>query len=218
MRSIHTKTHHSCAAAAFLLLLAGSSVINPTLAFTSSSSSSSSFARTQKEQLPLTSSTPSLRLLRKNNQGQQQQQSKWRIFSASSLTSSSASEDLTAPQSSTSKSASTTTNALSKADLVKKERRELIRNEGGRWAFDTKYGALNPFAIYYGLTSILLGFPWYLALSVYQALQWLTRYRFDKNRSIPIFINHVWGVTLMRLTRCYPRMENTEILRNFYKE
>jgi hypothetical protein len=99
----------------------------------------------------------------------------------------------------------------------KQERKELIRKEGGRFAFDTKYGALNPFAIYYGLTSILLGIPWFMVLTLYQLFQVVTFSRLDKHRRIPIFFTHCWGVALMKLTRCYPKIENMEVLKQFYK-
>jgi hypothetical protein len=196
MKSISTAVH------AALLALCLASWADPAEAFTSL------FVRQS-----LTSPTPTLQLRkhRRNNE-------KLLFFSASSLTSSlspSASDDLTASLSS---SGSSITIPQSETALTKEQRKKLIRKEGGLFAFDTKYGALNPFAIYYGLTAIALGIPWYFALSLYQAFQWLTRERFDKNRRIPIFLSHLWGVTLLRLTRCYPKMENREILKKFYKE
>lgn len=39
-----------------------------------------------------------------------------------------------------------------------------------------------------------------------------------RQRRIPVFLSHVWGVTLMHLTRCYPTIKNPEVLQNFYKE
>jgi len=107
---------------------------------------------------------------------------------------------------------------LSTKEQKKKERKELIRKEGGRFAFDTKYGALNPYAIYYGLTAILLGIPWFFALTFCQLFYFVTGNRFDKLRRMPIFISHLWGVSLMRLTRNWPKMINLDILQNFYKE
>jgi len=62
----------------------------------------------------------------------------------------------------------------------KKERKALIRQEGGIFAFDTKYGALNPFAIYYGLVAIFLGMPWFLGLSMCQIFYFVTRNKIDK--------------------------------------
>ena len=98
------------------------------------------------------------------------------------------------------------------------QRRDLIRQEGGPLSFNTKFGALNPFAIYYGLTSIVLGLPWFAALTMYQLFQVVTFGRFDKLRRIPIFLNQLWGESLMLLTRCYPVMECRDILKKFYKE
>ena len=85
-------------------------------------------------------------------------------------------------------------------------------------AFPTKYGALNPFAIYYGLVAISLGIPWFIFLKIYSAFQFVTRGRFDKNRRVPTWLNHVWGVALLRLTRSFPKMENADVLQSFYKE
>jgi hypothetical protein len=93
-----------------------------------------------------------------------------------------------------------------------------IRREGGPLAFNTKYGALNPYAIYYGSLSIFLGIPWFFALKLYALLARVTRKRFDRLCFIPTLLNHLWGVTLLRLTRSYPVVENMDILRDFYKE
>ena len=110
--------------------------------------------------------------------------------------------------------------ATESGELATKEvsRGQEVRKQGGRLAFSTKYGALNPFAIYYGLVAIGLGIPWFLSLKVYTFFQILTRGRFDKRRRIPTFLNHVWGVALMRLTRSYPQIENMDVLQDFYKE
>ena len=106
----------------------------------------------------------------------------------------------------------------SSSSAGKISRRAQIRQEGGRLAFSTKYGALNPYAIYYGLVAIGLGIPWFVALKLYAAFQFVTRGRFDKHRRIASLLNQLWGETLMFLTRSYPKMENMDILKNFYKE
>lgn len=112
--------------------------------------------------------------------------------------------------------------ATGSGELVASEkeltRAQSVRKEGGLLAFPTKYGALNPFAIYYGLVAIGLGIPWFVILKMYSLCLYLTRNRFDKLRRGASFINHVWGVALMRLTRCYPVTVNADILRDFYKE
>lgn len=69
---------------------------------------------------------------------------------------------------------------LTPAEAKKEERRKQVKKEGGRFAFNTKYGALNPFAIYYGVTAILLGLPWFVALTICQLLYTITGNRFDK--------------------------------------
>jgi hypothetical protein len=88
----------------------------------------------------------------------------------------------------------------------------------GMFSFKTKYGYLNPFAIYYGVTSIILGIPWFVALNICQLIYKVTGDRFDKFRRLPIFFSHVWGVVLLRLTRSYPKIENKEVLDQFFKE
>ncbi|CAB9530844.1 sn-glycerol-3-phosphate acyltransferase 1, chloroplastic [Seminavis robusta] len=107
---------------------------------------------------------------------------------------------------------------ISKAEQKKLARKELVKQEGGRFAFDTKYGALNPFAIYYGLVSISLGIPWFFALMFCKFLYFVTRGKIDKQRRLPVFLSHVWGTTLMRLTGCYPKMINREILKDYFKK
>lgn len=72
---------------------------------------------------------------------------------------------------------------LSSAEKKKIERRALVRQEGGIFAFDTKYGALNPFAIYYGLVAVFLGIPWFFALTFCQLFYFVTGNRIDKRVS-----------------------------------
>jgi hypothetical protein len=110
---------------------------------------------------------------------------------------------------------SVATNGVATTDEDKSQQ---IRREGGPLAFKTKYGALNPYAIYYGSLSILLGIPWFFALKFYGLLARVTQKRFDRLAFIPTLLNHLWGVTLLRLTRSYPVVENMDILRDFYKE
>ncbi len=93
------------------------------------------------------------------------------------------------------------------------------KSEGkGLFTFKTKYGYLNPFAIYYGFVSIFFGIPWYFALKFSQLFYWITGGRFDKLRLLPVFFSTCWGNLLLRFTRSYPKVENYEILEKFYKE
>lgn len=103
-------------------------------------------------------------------------------------------------------------------EKARMEKGELIRKYGGMFAFDTKYGALNPYGIVYGFIAIGLGIPWYCALWMYQIFQTITFNRFDKKKAFPIFLNQMWGEVLMLLTGSWPKIENPEVLRNFYKE
>ena len=155
-----------------------------------------------------------------------------RLVAASSSVASSAGDTPPSPsvneaETSTSTSTSTASSAaedstdigtIDRRSRKKQERAEMIRAEGGRLAFDTKYGALNPYAIYYGLTSIVLGLVWFVALSTAQLFYFVTRNRFDKNRRIPVFLSHVWGTLLLRMTRSFPVMENRDVLLDFYKQ
>jgi hypothetical protein len=93
-----------------------------------------------------------------------------------------------------------------------------VRSQGGPLSFSTKYGALNPYAIYYGLVAISLGIPWFIALSACQFLYFITGGRVDKMRRLPIFFSHLWGVVLGRLTNTIPKFEGRDILKKFYKE
>jgi hypothetical protein len=76
--------------------------------------------------------------------------------------------------------------AQASPDQAKKKeaRKKQVKEEGGPFAFNTKYGALNPFAIYYGLTSILLGLPWLAILTFCQLLYTITGGRVDKRVSV----------------------------------
>jgi hypothetical protein len=92
-----------------------------------------------------------------------------------------------------------------------------IRNEGGIFAFNTKFGALNPFAIYYGITSILLGFVWVTAITACDVLYKLTGNKIDVRRRVPVFLSHIWGRLLMLFTGCTPTIVNGDIVKDFHK-
>lgn len=112
----------------------------------------------------------------------------------------------------------TPSNDDSLATLTKQQKRnQQIRKEGGLLAFNTKFGALNPFAIYYGLVSIALGLVWFVALTFSQLFYKLTGERLDKRRRLPVFFSHVWGTLLMLFTGCFPKVENWDVIREFHK-
>ena len=98
------------------------------------------------------------------------------------------------------------------------ELKKQVKKEGGRFAFYTKYGALNPYAIYVALVSIFLGIPWFLAQCCLQLFYTVTRNKIDKQRRISILCSHIWGTTLMTLTRNWPKLEGREKLQEFYKQ
>ena len=112
----------------------------------------------------------------------------------------------------------TTTDKMQQKVLTKQQTRiKQIKKEGGLFAFNTKYGALNPFAIYYGLVSIGLGLIWFVALTLSQLFYKLTGGRLDLKRGIPVFCSHVWGTLLMAFTGCFPKIENGDIVKEFHK-
>jgi len=88
--------------------------------------------------------------------------------------------------------------------------------DGGLLSFQTKYGRLNPFAIYYGATAILLGLPWFVGLTFCKVFYKITGERWDVNKRMPHFISHIWGMSLLRLSRSYPKVEGKEILEEFF--
>jgi len=118
-----------------------------------------------------------------------------------------------AADSSNDDSSATDTKALTK----QQKRMQQIRKEGGFLAFNTKFGALNPYAIYYGLVSIALGLVWFVALTFSQLFYKVTGGRFDKKRRLPVFFSHVWGTLLMLFTGSFPKIENWDIIREFHK-
>jgi len=90
--------------------------------------------------------------------------------------------------------------------------------DGGILSFGTKYGRLNPFAIYYGTVAILLGLPWFVGLTICQLFYKVTGNRLDKNKRLPHFISHLWGMSLLRLSRSFPKIEGEENLTKFFSE
>lgn len=64
------------------------------------------------------------------------------------------------------------------------QRMKQIREEGGPLAFNTKYGALNPYGIYYGIVSVGLGLVWLALLTMSSVFYKITGNRFDKRRRL----------------------------------
>jgi len=104
-------------------------------------------------------------------------------------------------------------------ELSKKAMRAELRKEGGLFSFKAPVVALalNPYAIFFGLTAISLGFVWYMLTMMWKLIHKISGNRFDKMCRIPIFIAHCWGRALMKLTFADPKIVNREILENFYK-
>lgn len=62
----------------------------------------------------------------------------------------------------------------------RRSHRKKIRAEGGLLAFDTPFGALNLFAIYWGSLSVALGAFWYAAFTLCRIFYFVTGNRVDK--------------------------------------
>jgi len=95
---------------------------------------------------------------------------------------------------------------------------QLLRAQAGAFAFKTKYGVLNPFALWYGFVSIGLGLFWFVGLTMYQFFAFVTRGKVDKNRLIPNLLNQTWGTLLMFFCNSFPKIEGQEHLDKLYKE
>ena len=74
---------------------------------------------------------------------------------------------------------SSSSNSVPVKEIKKKKTLKELRAEGGPFTFNTPIGALNPFAIYYGILSLALGLPWYVVLKACQLLYFVTRGRVD---------------------------------------
>ena len=90
--------------------------------------------------------------------------------------------------------------------------------KGGFLSFKTKFGYLNPFATYYGLTAIVWALPWFAALTLCQFMYKITNNKWDKMRRVPIFCGHIWINIVLRLTNSMPEIEGLDILEKFDKE
>lgn len=111
-----------------------------------------------------------------------------------------------------------TTAAATSAALSPSDGENNKSEKNGLFTFKTKYGYLNPYAIYYGLVSILLGLPWFVALTLCDIFYKITNNKFDKMRRVPVFFSHIWGTFLLRLSRSYPEIEGYDKLKEFYKQ
>ena len=93
----------------------------------------------------------------------------------------------------------------------------IFSDEKGIFELKTKHGHFNPFGIFFGVTAIVLGLPWFVSLV---ACEMMYKYSkdFDKLRAVPVFFSHIWQVFLLTITRSMPKVVNGDILKEFYKE
>ncbi len=92
-----------------------------------------------------------------------------------------------------------------------------IRKEGGLFAFNTKFGALNPYALWYGVTSIVLGLFWFVALIGCELLYKVTNGKVDKLKRLPTFFSQIWGETLIKVARVQPEVVGRDALKTFFE-
>lgn len=105
-------------------------------------------------------------------------------------------------------------------DIVATKKLQLksqIRKEGGLFAFNTKFGALNPYAVWYGVTSIALGLFWFVALIGCELLYKVTNGRVDKLKRLPAFFSQIWGESLLKVALVTPEMVGKDKLKTFYE-
>lgn len=105
-------------------------------------------------------------------------------------------------------------------DIVATKKLQLksqIRKEGGLFAFNTKFGALNPYAVWYGVTSIALGLFWFVALIGCELLYKVTNGRVDKLKRLPAFFSQIWGESLLKVALVTPEMWERTSSRLFTK-
>ena len=76
---------------------------------------------------------------------------------------------------------------------------------------------LNLFGFVYGTVAISMGLVWWMSMTLCQLIYKLTGNRVDRLRRWPVSLSQLWGVTLMRLMGCFPRIEGAEELRKIYE-
>jgi len=120
-----------------------------------------------------------------------------------------------ASSSTTSLFSQVTTEELDKSyeKKAKEDRRAMIKSQGGKFAFDTKYGALNPYAIYSGTAASLLGLVWYIEMMLCRLFYFITRNKIDSKRYIPMLFSLAWGRMVMVVTGLFPEVENRKALK-----
>jgi hypothetical protein len=105
-------------------------------------------------------------------------------------------------------------------DIVATKKLQLksqIRKEGGLFAFNTKFGALNPYAVWYGVTSIVLGLFWFVALIGCELLYKVTNGKADKLKRLPAFFSQIWGESLLKVAHVTPEMVGQDQLKTFFE-
>jgi len=91
-------------------------------------------------------------------------------------------------------------------------------NPGPYFEFGNSGLKLNWFGAFYGTVAISLGIIWYASLCACQLMYLMTRGKVDKHRRVPITFSQIWGVTLMNLMGCTPKVTGMDNIKKVFKE
>lgn len=90
-------------------------------------------------------------------------------------------------------------------------------NPGPEITFGSSGLKQNWFGTIYGVVAIALGIWWWLALKACDVFYKLTRNKIDVNRRVPVVISQIWGVVLMTLMGCYPKITGQENIEHIFE-
>lgn len=90
-------------------------------------------------------------------------------------------------------------------------------NPGPEITFGSSGLKMNLFGAIYGIVAISLGIFWWLGLRTLDLVYKLVGNKFDVNRRIPVVISQLWGVVLMTLTGCYPKITGQENVADIFE-
>ena len=91
-------------------------------------------------------------------------------------------------------------------------------NPGPYFEFGNSGLKLNWFGAIYGTVAISLGIIWYASLCACQLMYWITRGKVDKHRRVPVTFSQIWGITLMNLMGCTPKVTGLDNIKKVFKE
>lgn len=89
-------------------------------------------------------------------------------------------------------------------------------NPGPEFEYGSSGLKQNIFGTYYGAVAISLGIVWWMSLKACDIFYKLTRNTIDVNRRVPVVLSQLWGVALMSLTGCYPKITGQENVKEIF--